>query len=137
MSASVMLFSFTPSIIIMYVFHICIYIQYAVERKGTLAGPIIVLSSAYDRLEPKRVTVDGAYVHATKDLEVNVAYIKDQEGKNVVEQIELLHLATAVDQETEDQLQVGAARDAQELFSLPRPTMEAQCTSATSTDKKV
>ena len=87
-----------------------LFVQYDVERKGTLAGPSIVLSSAYDRLEPKRVTVDGAYVHATEDLEVNVAYVKDQEGKEVVEQIELLRLATTVDQETEDQLQVGSTR---------------------------
>ena len=70
----------------------------------------VVLSSAYDKLVPKKVTVEGVegqHLNATKDLKCKVASAKGQEGKETMGQYDFLCLATAVDQETEDQLQVG------------------------------
>ena len=82
-------------------------LQDAVERKRSLTKPMIVLSSAYDRLEPKKVTVEGVCVNATKGPKCKVASAKSQEGKETMGHDDLLWLATAADQETEDQFQVG------------------------------
>ena len=101
-----------------------------------MTTPIIVITPPYDRIEPKKViAVGGLYLNATEDLKCKVASAMGQEGKEIVGQDEFLHLATAVDQETEDQLQVGSTRDAQELFSPP--TIEIQSMRVTSTNKKV
>lgn len=113
-------------------FIVTMYTQCTIESKGCLSKESVLFSSAHDGLEPKAVTVGRSCMNATIDPEGKEAEeenlcpgsTKDHEGKQDSGQAEFQCLATAIDQETEDQLQVGATREVQDLLSPP--TRETQ-----------